>query len=198
MTSAPRCPRSKTEERTRDLPVAAVGICAGGGYMARAVADDQRICAFAGVAGYYSDAAAFATASPGSIERRSTEGSPLSNTGERPAKPRPSRRSRRTVGTWRCRFARRTSSTARRAVRWTTTRTASPSSRSRTRRRSMPRRPRPGSRRRSCSIHSEHALAPPLARKFYAAVTHAQVGALVGVAGSDRLLRRPSPHRPCR
>ena len=42
----------------------AVGICAGGGYMARAVADDQRIAAFAGVAGYYSDASAFASSSP--------------------------------------------------------------------------------------------------------------------------------------
>src|SRR5262245_58748031 len=52
------------DERTHDIPVAAVGICAGGGYMARAVADDPRICAFAGVAGYYSDAATFASASP--------------------------------------------------------------------------------------------------------------------------------------
>ncbi len=34
--------------------VLAVGICAGGGYMARAVAEDSRIAAFAGVAGYYS------------------------------------------------------------------------------------------------------------------------------------------------
>src|SRR5499426_1395984 len=32
------------DERTRGLPVRAVGVCAGGGYMARAVADDQRIC----------------------------------------------------------------------------------------------------------------------------------------------------------
>jgi fermentation-respiration switch protein FrsA (DUF1100 family) len=52
------------DARTRDLPAVAVGICVGGGYMARAVADDQRIGAFAGVAGYYADAAAFASASP--------------------------------------------------------------------------------------------------------------------------------------
>src|SRR5262245_5821168 len=51
------------DDRTRDLPVVAVGICAGGGYMARAVADDQRIQAFAGVAGYYSDAASYAESS---------------------------------------------------------------------------------------------------------------------------------------
>ncbi|HEV3364411.1 MAG TPA: alpha/beta fold hydrolase [Acidimicrobiia bacterium] len=52
------------DERTRDLPVVAVGICAGAGYMARAVADDPRILGFAGVAGYYSNAAAFAESSP--------------------------------------------------------------------------------------------------------------------------------------
>jgi uncharacterized protein len=54
----------RADDRTRDLPVVAVGICAGGGYMAKAVADDPRISAFAGVAGYYSDAAAFAESSP--------------------------------------------------------------------------------------------------------------------------------------
>ncbi len=53
-----------TDERTRGLPIAAVGICAGGGYMARAVADDQRLSAFAGVAGVYPDAAAVAATSP--------------------------------------------------------------------------------------------------------------------------------------
>jgi len=34
----------------------AVGICAGGGYMARAVAAQPLFCAFAGVAGYYAQA----------------------------------------------------------------------------------------------------------------------------------------------
>ncbi|MFE9580124.1 alpha/beta hydrolase [Nocardia sp. NPDC006044] len=43
------------DERTTGLPVAAVGVCAGAGYMARAVADDPRILAFAGVAGFYSN-----------------------------------------------------------------------------------------------------------------------------------------------
>lgn len=43
------------DERTRELPVVALGVCAGAGYMARAVADDPRIRAYAGVAGYYSD-----------------------------------------------------------------------------------------------------------------------------------------------
>jgi fermentation-respiration switch protein FrsA (DUF1100 family) len=45
------------DERTRGLAVGAVGVCAGGGYMARAVAEDSRIQVFAGVAGVYSDAA---------------------------------------------------------------------------------------------------------------------------------------------
>jgi len=39
------------------LKVYGVGVCAGGGYMARAVADDPRFAGFAGVAGVYPDAA---------------------------------------------------------------------------------------------------------------------------------------------
>src|SRR5262249_16339301 len=54
----------RADDRTRDLPVVAVGVCAGGGYMAKAVADDPRIRAFAGGAGDHSDAAAFAQSSP--------------------------------------------------------------------------------------------------------------------------------------
>jgi pimeloyl-ACP methyl ester carboxylesterase len=45
------------DARTRGLPLAAVGVCAGGGYMARAVADGPAVSAFSGVAGVYSDAA---------------------------------------------------------------------------------------------------------------------------------------------
>jgi uncharacterized protein len=44
------------DTRTEGLPVMAVGVCAGGGYMAEAVARDKRIHAFAGVAGVYPDA----------------------------------------------------------------------------------------------------------------------------------------------
>jgi fermentation-respiration switch protein FrsA (DUF1100 family) len=39
----------------RGLPLAAVGVCAGAGYMARAVAEEKRFGAFAGVAGYYAE-----------------------------------------------------------------------------------------------------------------------------------------------
>jgi uncharacterized protein len=48
----------RTDDQLGRLPVVAAGICAGGGYMARAVADDPRIRAFAGIAGVYPGAAA--------------------------------------------------------------------------------------------------------------------------------------------
>jgi uncharacterized protein len=43
------------DERLASLPVYAVGVCAGGGYMAAAVAEDNRFSALAGVAGVYAD-----------------------------------------------------------------------------------------------------------------------------------------------
>jgi hypothetical protein len=46
----------QSHEATAGLELAAVGVCAGGGYMARAVAEEPRFGAFAGVAGVYSDA----------------------------------------------------------------------------------------------------------------------------------------------
>ena len=46
----------QAEPSTRGLPLAAVGVCAGTGYMARAVAEEKRFTAFAGVAGYYAEA----------------------------------------------------------------------------------------------------------------------------------------------
>ncbi|MFF7945044.1 alpha/beta hydrolase [Nocardia gamkensis] len=49
----------QADGRLIDLPIVALGVCAGGGYMARAVADDRRIRAVAGVAGVYHDAGAF-------------------------------------------------------------------------------------------------------------------------------------------
>jgi len=39
-----------------ELPLVGVGVCAGAGYMARAVAEDKRFSAFAGVAGYFGEA----------------------------------------------------------------------------------------------------------------------------------------------
>ena len=46
----------KNDAQTQRLPMFAVGICAGGGYMAAAVAQEPRFRAFAGVAGVYFDA----------------------------------------------------------------------------------------------------------------------------------------------
>ncbi|HSJ95029.1 MAG TPA: alpha/beta hydrolase [Gaiellaceae bacterium] len=45
------------DERLRDLPVHGLGICFGAGPMVRAVAEDSRFRAFAGVAGVYTDGA---------------------------------------------------------------------------------------------------------------------------------------------
>src|SRR6478609_7201490 len=43
------------DARFADLPVYGLGVCFGAGPMARAVADDERFAAFAGVAGVYTD-----------------------------------------------------------------------------------------------------------------------------------------------
>ena len=195
-TSVPRSPRSGPTSGPATLPVVAVGVCAGGGYMARAVADDERIAAFAGVAGLLLRRCRVRPSRrPTGTRRRSTEGSRPRSAGERRARPRPSRRSHPMVATWRCRCARRTSSTAHRrgAVDNYTNGFAVQSLAYTTR--STPKRPRRGSRVPFLLVHSEHALAPPLARQFYGAVHDAQVGTVAGVAGSDRLLRRPAPHR---
>ena len=40
----------------RGLPLAAVGVCAGAGYMAAAVAEEPAFLAFAGIAGFYAEA----------------------------------------------------------------------------------------------------------------------------------------------
>lgn len=56
------------DPRFIDKPVVALGVCAGGGYMSRAVADDPRVRPSAGVAGVYPDAAAN-PADPAVLER---------------------------------------------------------------------------------------------------------------------------------
>jgi uncharacterized protein len=48
----------RDDEDYRHLPMLGLGICAGGGYMAAAVAGSDIFSGFAGVAGYYADAAA--------------------------------------------------------------------------------------------------------------------------------------------
>jgi uncharacterized protein len=163
-----------TDTRTRDLPVAAVGICSGGGYMARAVADDQRIQAFAGVAGYYSDADAFAASSPeeyqAAIERGLAAERRWRETGDAETIPAvgpdggdvamPLREAYEFYGTPRGAVANYTNSFAVQSFAYTTPFDAQEAAS----RIQVP----------FLLVHSEHALAPPLARKFYAAVTTAK------------------------
>jgi uncharacterized protein len=159
------------DSRTRDLPVVAVGICAGGGYMAKAVADDQRIRAFVGVAGYYSDAAAFAESSPdayqGAIDRGLAAERRWRETGAAETIPAvapdggdvamPLREAYEFYGTRRGAVDNYTNGFAVQSLAYTTPFDAQEAA------------ARIGAP--FLLIHSEHALAPPLARNFYATVT---------------------------
>ena len=160
----------RADDRTRDLPVVAVGICAGGGYMARAVADDPRISAFAGVAGYYSDAAAFAESSPdayqAAIDRGLAAEKRWRETGAAETIPAvapdggdvamPLREAYEFYGTPRGAVDNYTNGFAVQSLAYTTPFDAQEAA------------ARIGTP--FLLIHSEHALAPPLARNFYAAV----------------------------
>jgi uncharacterized protein len=157
------------DSRTRDLPVVAVGICAGGGYMAKAVADDQRIRAFVGVAGYYSDAAAFAEspdAYQAAIDRGLAAEKRWRETGAPETIPAvapdggdvamPLREAYVFYGTPRGAIDNYTNGFAVQSLAYTTPFDAQEAA------------ARIGTP--FLLIHSEHALAPPLARNFYAAV----------------------------
>jgi fermentation-respiration switch protein FrsA (DUF1100 family) len=158
------------DERTRDVPVVAVGVCAGGGYMARAVADDPRIRAFAGVAGYYSDAATFATSSPqdyqaaldrGLAAERRWEATGVAETipavgPDGGGVAMPLREAYEFYGTPRGAVENYTNGFAVQSLAYTTPFDAQEAAA----RIQVP----------FLLVHSEHALAPPLARKFYATV----------------------------
>lgn len=160
----------RADDRTRDLPVVAVGVCAGGGYMAKAVADDPRICAFAGVAGYYSDAAAFAKSSPdayqGAIDRGLAAEKRWRETGAAETIPAvgpdggdvamPLREAYEYYGTPRGAVDNYTNTFAVQSLAYTTPFDAQAAAV----RIEVP----------FLLVHSEHALAPPLARDFYATV----------------------------
>ena len=161
----------RSDERTRDLAIVAVGIRAGAGYMARAVADDPRICAFAGVAGYYSDAAAFAESSPegyqAAIRRGLSAEKRWLETGETETIPAvgpdggdvamPLREAYEFYGTARGAVDNYTNGFAVQSLAYTTPFDAQEAA-ARIR---VP----------FLLVHSEQALAPPLARKFYDAVS---------------------------
>ncbi len=158
------------DERTSDLPVAGVGVCVGAGYMARAVADDRRISSFAGVAGYYSDAAAFAASSPqeyqAAIDRGRAAEQRWRETGHAETIPAvapdggdvamPLREAYEFYGTPRGAVDNYTNRFAVQSLAYTTPFDAQEAA-ARIR---VP----------FLLVHSEHALAPPLAQKFYAAV----------------------------
>ena len=159
------------DERTRDLPAVAVGVCAGAGYMARAVADDQRLRAFVGVAGYYSDAADFASSSPqgyqAAIDRGLAAEQRWRDTGEAETIPAvapdggdvamPLQEAYEFYGTPRGAVDNYTNGFAVQSLAHTTPFDAQEAAS----RITVP----------FLLIHSEHALAPPLARKFYTAVS---------------------------
>jgi fermentation-respiration switch protein FrsA (DUF1100 family) len=158
------------DARTRDLPVLAVGICAGAGYMARAVADDRRIYAFAGVAGYYSDATTFAESSPqeyrAAVDRGQAAEKRWRETGEVETIPAvapdggdvamPLHEAYEYYGTPRGAVDNYTNGFALQSLAYTTRFDAQEAA-ARIR---VP----------FLLLHSEHALAPPLARRFYATV----------------------------
>jgi alpha-beta hydrolase superfamily lysophospholipase len=159
------------DARTRDLNVVAVGVCAGAGYMARAVADDPRIRAFAGVAGYYSDATGFARSSPeayqAAIDRGRAAETRWRRTGEVETIPAvgpdggdvamPLREAYEYYGTPRGAVDNYTNGFAVQSLAFTTPFDAQEAA-ARIR---VP----------FLLVHSENALAPPLARKFYAAMS---------------------------
>jgi fermentation-respiration switch protein FrsA (DUF1100 family) len=162
------------DERTREVPVVAVGVCAGAGYMARAVADDQRIRAFAGVAGYYTDAPAFASSSPlnyqAAIDRGLAAEQRWRESGVAERIPAvapdggdvamPLREAYEFYGTSRGAVDNYTNSFAVQSLAYTTPFDAQEAA--------------PRIRVPFLLVHSEHALAPPLARKFYAGVSAAR------------------------
>jgi fermentation-respiration switch protein FrsA (DUF1100 family) len=158
------------DARTRDLPIVAVGICAGAGYMARAVADDPRIDAFAGVAGYYSNASSYAESSPdqyhAAVERGQAAEKRWRETGEVETIPAvapnggdvamPLREAYEYYGTSRGAVNNYTNGFAVQSLAYTTPFDAQEAA-ARIR---VP----------FLLVHSEHALAPPLARTFYTTV----------------------------
>jgi len=145
------------------LPVVAVGVCAGGGYMARAVADDPRIRAFAGVAGVYPGAA---TPDPSVVERGRAARQRRLSTGDVETIPAvaadggdvamPLREAFEYYGTARGAVPNYTNAFAVESYEHAGVDAQEAASRL-----AVP----------FLLVHSEHALAPALARDFYAAVT---------------------------
>ncbi len=163
--------------------------------MARAVADDERIAAFAGVAGYYSDAGAFARSSPEAYQAAIDHGRAAETrwrqTGIADTIPAvapdggdvgmPLREAYEFYGTPRGAVANYTNGFAVQSLAHTTSFDAQEAA-GRIR---VP----------FLLVHSEHALSPPLARRVLRLCPQSEERAVDGVRRSNRLLRRSSPDR---
>jgi fermentation-respiration switch protein FrsA (DUF1100 family) len=156
----------QADERLAGLPVVALGVCAGGGYMSRAVADDPRILAFAGVAGVYPGAA---VPDPAVVERGRAARQRRLATGDAETIPAVAAEGGDVAMPLREAFE--YYGTARGAVPGYVNAFAVESyglpavdAQEAAARLAVP----------FLLVHSEHALAPPLARAFYATVTSAK------------------------
>jgi fermentation-respiration switch protein FrsA (DUF1100 family) len=158
----------KAAPKIRDLPIAAVGVCAGGGYMAQAVAEEPVFFAFAGVAGYYSEATPESiAASQARIDRGRTAERAWHETGAAEMIPAvasdggdvamPLREAYEFYGTPRGAVPNYVNQLAVQSFAYTTVFSAIDAAK----RISVP----------TLVVHSENALAPPLARKFIAELT---------------------------
>jgi uncharacterized protein len=158
----------KAAPKLRDLPIAAVGVCAGGGYMARAVAEEPTFLAFAGVAGYYSEATSESIAtSQARIDRGWSAERAWRETGIAEVIPAvaldggdvgmPLREAYEFYGTPRGAVSNYVNQFAVQSFAYTTVFSAIDAAK----RISVP----------TLVVHSENALAPPLARKFIAELT---------------------------
>jgi uncharacterized protein len=109
------------DDRLKDAPLFGLDICFGAGPMVRAVAEDRRFGAFAGVAGVYTDNAR-TRARMGAAYRATIErGRAAERKWRETARPRRFQRSPPTEAMSPCRYGRRSSSTGHRAGKCPTT-----------------------------------------------------------------------------
>ena len=109
------------DDRLTDLPLFGLGVCFGAGPMVRAVAEDRRFRAFAGVAGVFTDNAKTMARMGAAYQATIDRGRAAERSGARRAKRRRSRPSRPTAAMSRCRFGRHSSSTGHRVAKCPTT-----------------------------------------------------------------------------
>ena len=177
------------DDRLTGLPLFGLGICFGAGPMVRAVGEDSRFRAFAGVAGVYTDGAkteaSMGDAYQAAIDRGRAAERKWRETGEAETIPAvapdggdvamPLREAYEFYGTPRGQVPNYVNGYAVQSSAYTV----------------------PFDARGAADtidvpiliVHSEEALAPGLAHDFFAAVRAPEAGALASVAGADRLLR---------